>query len=166
MYNIREGWKTGFLVFQDNPSVWGGDDYETISTGNVIHSHSRILLLSRSLQPILPPPLVVYTPVLSQIWVCDNGGNPGLYSRALWQRFCETLSAVAKLFPSKGDGCGRENLFSSSNVWDSENELTALVGTVNLGELKSKRSRLKSHAITIFIQSIRRFISEGLGRVT
>lgn len=140
MYNIREGWETGFLVFQDNPSVWGGDGYETISTGNVSHSHSLTLLLARSLQPILPPPLVlvVYTPVLSQTWVCDNGGNPGLYSRTLWQRFCETFSSAAKLFPSEGDGCGRENLFGSSNVRDSENELTALVGTVNLGGLKSK----------------------------
>lgn len=65
--------------------------------------YSLINSFAYPLKFIPSPPFIVYTPDLSEIWGCDQGRNPVLYTIKFWEKSCKMFFSVPKLFPYKID---------------------------------------------------------------
>lgn len=62
---------------------------------------------------IPPPPFIVYTPALSEVWACDQVRNPVLYTRTFGEK-------IVRRFPWWPN-------FSPSNLTNTERKILSVV---------------------------------------
>lgn len=66
---------------------------------------------------IPPPPFIVYTPALSEIWACDQGRNPGFSQMFYTRTFGGNIVRRFSLWPN----------FSPSNLTNTEKKILSVV---------------------------------------